>query len=144
MTSTKGFGKTPSKAKKKVTESAKRRKQASKQYESLKDKGLPEFNIYVRLPDRPSNWMPVGSMAVQRSAAINAAIFQNEEDLCKGALRLFPKLAKRVDELEYGYRLKDKLYQDEPIQVAQRPQPSPFDRVLSPLKAWIRRLTQKS
>lgn len=144
MTTTKGFGKPTSKGKKKETEGAKKRKQASKQYETLKDKGLPEFNIYVRLPDRPNNWMPVGSMAVQRSSAISTAIFQNEADLCKGALRLFPKLTKRVDELEYGYRLKDKLYQDEPIQVAQRPQPSPLDRLLSPLKAGIQRLTGKT
>lgn len=145
MTSTKGFGKPSSKPsskpKKKATESAKQRQQAKKQYETLKGKGLPEFNIFVRLPEKPNNWMPVGAIAVQRSSAINAAIFQNEEALLKGALRLFPKLTKRVEDLEYGYRLKD--FNDEPIQPAQRPTPSPLARLLSPLKTWISTLLQK-
>jgi hypothetical protein len=143
MSSPKGFSRSSGSAKKKASEAIKKRKAASNQYEKLKDSGSPEFNIYVRLPDKPDNWLPVGSMAVQRSSAINAAIFQNQEELLKGALRLFPKLSKRKHELEYGYRLKDPLYADEAIQLAQRPAPSFWNRLRDSLQNLVDTLVRK-
>lgn len=136
-TPTKGFGKPTRPTKPAPTAAAKKRKVAEKKYENLQDQGYPEFNIYVRLPDKPENWLPVGSMAVKRSGVISQAIFQNEADLLKGALRVFPRLAKRKDELEYGYRLKDKAFRDEPIQVAQRPQPSAMGNLVATVKSKI-------
>lgn len=140
MSSTpKGFGKPSNPPKKSPSPAAQKRKGAEKKYENLQTKGFPEFNIYVRLPDKPDNWLPVGSMAVKRSSQISQAIFQNETELLKGALRVFPKLSKRRDELEYGYRVKDKAFQDEPIQLAQRPQPSPIAKLTEGIRGLFRR-----
>lgn len=136
-TPTKGFGKPTRPAKPAPTAAAKKRKVAEKKYETLQDQGYPEFNIYVRLPDKPENWLPVGSMAVKRSGLISQAIFQNEADLLKGALRVFPRLSKRKDQLEYGYRLKDTAFRDEPIQVAQRPQPSTMSNLVATVKSKL-------
>ncbi len=133
----KGFGPSPDPQKKKASPGAQKRKAASKQYDKLRDEGLPEFTIFVRLPDKPDNWLPVGSVAVKRSSAINAAIFQNEEDLLKGAIRTFPRLAKHRDELEYGYRLKDKQFADEPIQLAVRPTPSVVQQAVEKARGWL-------
>lgn len=143
MSSPKGFSQSSGSEKKKASEANKKRKAASNQYEKLKDSGSPEFNIYVRLPEKPDNWLPVGSMAVQRSSAINAAIFQNQEELLKGALRLFPKLGKRKQELEYGYRLKDPLYADEAIQLAQPPVPSFWNQMTSSLQNLVNTLKKQ-
>ncbi|NJL98398.1 MAG: hypothetical protein HC924_06030 [Synechococcaceae cyanobacterium SM2_3_2] len=135
----KGFGKPTRPVKKPPTAAAKKRKVAEKKYENLQGDGYPEFNIYVRLPEKPENWLPVGSMAVKRSGVINQAIFQNEADLLKGAMRVFPRLAKRQEELEYGYRLKDKAFQDEPIQLAQRPQPSAIAGLMAKIQGLFSR-----
>lgn len=142
MTSPKGFGKDRSK-KKSSSPNAAKRKAAATQYDQLKQEGFPEFNIYVRVPDKPNSWLPVGSMAVKRSNLINQAIFQNEEDLLKGALRLFPKLARQVDQLEYGYRLKDKLYQDEPITPAERPTLSGPQKLIAAAQTRLRQLLER-
>lgn len=115
MTTNPGFGKTQQKQK---TQGAEKRATAAKQYDKLKSKGLPEFNIYIRIKDK-KNWFPVGSLAVNRTSKINQAIFENEEELRKGAFRLFPVLRKNQNQLEYGYRLKE--YNDEPIQLAEPP-----------------------
>ncbi len=85
----------------------------------MKKSGLPEFNIYVRIKGQ-KQWLPAGSMSVNRSSLISQAIFQEEEQLLKGAIRLFPKLRKHQSELEYGYRLKE--FNDEPITIATRPE----------------------
>jgi Family of unknown function (DUF6523) len=63
--------------------------------------------------------VPVGAIAVKRSALINQAIFGSLDDLLKGAFRLYPVLRKHQHQLEYGYRLKE--YKDEPIQLAVPP-----------------------
>src|SRR5919199_181535 len=120
MTTHIGFGKVqPQKqtAKKNKT----KRVAASQQYNEMKKSGLPEFNIYVRIKGQ-KQWFPAGSMTVNRSSQINEAMFQQEEELLKGVFRLFPKLRKHQNNLEYGYRLKE--FKDEPIQVAVRPQPT--------------------
>ena len=58
-----------------------------------------------------SEWMPVGGLAVPRSnsvdTAVSMAIFNNEDELLKGAFRAFPKLKTSKDKFEYGYRLRD-------------------------------------
>jgi hypothetical protein len=94
---------------------------ASRKYDEMKKTGLPEFNLFVRIEGQ-ANWLPAGSMTVNRSSLINQAVFEQEEELLKGVFRLFPKLRKHQGQLEYGYRLKE--FKDEPIQVATRPQPT--------------------
>jgi hypothetical protein len=112
-----GFGQP--KSPKNSSKSAKKRAQASEQYDQMKAKGLPEFTIFIRIQGK-NNWFPVGSLAVNRTSKINQAIFDQEAELLQGAFRLFPILKKHQSQLEYGYRLKQ--FADEPIQVATRPQ----------------------
>lgn len=115
-----GFGKVqPSKQ---PTKSAAKRTKAAKQYEKMKTDGVPEFNIYIRIQGK-KNWYPAGTLAVNRTNLINQAIFQEEENLRQGAIRLYPVLRKHQTELEYGYKLKGKEFADEPIELAVRPQP---------------------
>ncbi len=114
-----GFGKKVHKEKKASTGAAKR-ESASKQFDEFKSKGSPEYEIYIRIQNQ-KQWFPVGAIAVKRSNQICAAIYDNEEELQKGAFRLFPILKKNQDKLEYGYRLKE--FKDEPIELAIRPQP---------------------
>ncbi|BAU10801.1 hypothetical protein LEP3755_12930 [Leptolyngbya sp. NIES-3755] len=121
MTSSPGFGKKVHKEKKKSTGNEKRAN-ASRQFDDFKSQGLPEYEIYLRVQGKKQlQWFPIGAIAVKRSTQINAAIFANEEELLKGAFRLFPKLRQERDSLEYGYRLKE--FKDEEIQLAVRPQP---------------------
>jgi hypothetical protein len=117
MTTSNGFGKKVHKEKKQ-SESTAKRAEASKQFDEFKSKGLPEYEIYLRVQGK-KQWFPVGAIAVKRSNQIHAAIFDNEEELRKGAFRLFPVLKKNQANLEYGYRLKE--YKDEPIELAERP-----------------------
>ncbi len=95
-----------------------KRATASRKYDQMKSSGLPEFNIYVRIQGQ-ENWLPAGSMTVNRSNLINQALFEQEEELLKSVFRLFPKLRKHQNQLEYGYRLKE--FKDEPIVAATRP-----------------------
>ena len=73
--------------------------QASKDFDSLKASGAPEYSIAVRTVSsggEPSEWYLVGGLAVPRSnseeKAVSMAIFQNEDELLKGAYRSYPKL----------------------------------------------------
>lgn len=112
-----GFGKVQP-LEQKAKESKAKREVAAKKFDQMKQDGLPEFNAYVRVKGK-EDWLPVGSMAVERSDKINQALFQQEEEFIKGAIRLYPKLRQQKDNLEYGHRLKQ--YNDEPIVVAARP-----------------------
>ncbi|MEM9535526.1 MAG: HHL1-like protein [Cyanobacteria bacterium P01_A01_bin.3] len=141
MASAQGFG--PPKPKKTVSKGAKQRKAAAAKYETMQDEGLPEFNIYVRDRNKPKNWFPIGSVAVKRSSAIDAAIYQNETELLKGAFRLFPRLAKSRESLEYGHRLKDELYADEPITVAKPPVPKQAQNIAKAVGGWVQSLVGK-
>lgn len=105
-----------------------KRNAATQKYDEMKKSGLPQFNIYVRIQGQ-ENWFPVGSVAVNRSNQINHAIFDQKEELLKGALRLFPRLRKHQTQLEYGYRLKE--FNDEPIVLATPPQASPVNLIQS-------------
>lgn len=122
MTDSPGFGKKVHKEKKASTGNEKREK-ASKQFDDFKSKGLPEYEIYLRVQGKKKlQWFPIGAIAVKRSNQISAAIYANEDELLKGAFRLFPGLRKERESLEYGYRLKE--FKDEEIQLAVRPNPS--------------------
>lgn len=120
MTTQTGFGKVQPKQKTAQKSKAKR-VAAARKYDEMKKSGVPEFNIYVRIKGQ-QQWLPAGSIAVNRSSQINQAVFEQEQELLKGVFRLFPKLRKHQNNLEYGHRLKE--FKDEPIQVAVRPQPT--------------------
>jgi Family of unknown function (DUF6523) len=119
MTTNAGFGKDQPK-KQTAKKNKAKRAAASQQYNQMKQTGSPEFNIFVRIKDN-KNWFPAGSMTVERSNQIDQAMFQQEAEMLQGVFRLFPKLRKHQDELEYGHRLKE--FPDEPITLAVRPQP---------------------
>ncbi len=99
------------------TKKESKRQLQAKRYEEMKRQGFPEFNIYVRLPNK--EWLPAGSMTVERSSQVARAIFQQEAELRKAIFRKLPRLQKYQDQLEYGYRLKE--FPDEPIVKAERP-----------------------
>lgn len=140
MSRPKGFSKSKSE-KTSPNPNVVKRKQAAKRYDEMRAKGMPEFNIFARsgkaTPGKPNPWLPVGSLTVSRSSAIHQAIFQNEEELKKAALRLFPRLSKVKEDLEFGFRLKDKDFQDEPIQLAIRPKPSPVQVWMEKIRGWL-------
>lgn len=116
---------------------------AANKYDDMKDKGLPEFNVFIRIKGK--EWVPAGSMAVQRSNQISQAIFQQEAELLKGAIRLYPVLRNFKDNLEYGYRLKQ--FPDEEITVAVLPEPTIGDRVkyaFTKAKEYLNSVTKKA
>jgi hypothetical protein len=129
MTTQIGFGKVQPKQPTKKKKQAKR-VAASRKYDEMKKSGFPEFNLYVRIKGQ-ENWLPAGSMTVNRSSQINQGIFEQEQELLKSIFHLFPKLRKHQNNLEYGYRLKE--FKDEPIQVAVRPQPTTAQLIQSTL-----------
>ncbi len=135
MSEFRGFGDPPQRPdrEEKVQKRQKQRQQAASRYDRMVKQGLPSFNIFVR-PEPDSPWLPVGTLAVNRSDKINAAIFQQEKELTAGALRLFPKLRSHADRLEYGYQLKE--FPDEEIRVAVRPQPTLWDTLRQRWRAW--------
>ena len=115
---------------------------AANKYDEMKDTGLPEFNVFIRIKGK--EWVPAGSMAVQRSNQISQAIFQQEAELLKGAVRLYPVLRNFKDNLEYGYRLKQ--FPDEEITVAVLPEPTIGDRVkyaFTKAKEYLNSVTKK-
>ena len=97
----KGFGPPPPPpppAKAKPSTSKAKRDKAAVAFDELKSSGAPEYMISVRTVGAagPSDWMPVGGIAVPRSnsldMAVSMAIYNNEADLLKGAYRSYPKL----------------------------------------------------
>lgn len=136
-----GFASGSSKSKKNKKEPNKHQVAANK-YDEMKEKGLPEFNIYIRIKGK--EWVPAGSMAVERSNLISRAIFQQEDALLKGATRLYPILKKYKENLEYGYRLKE--FPDEEITVAILPEPTIGDKVkyaFTKAKEYFNSVTKK-
>jgi hypothetical protein len=141
MSTTKATGFASGSQKKKKKAPNKREVAASK-YDEMKDKGLPEFNIFIRIKGK--EWVPAGSMAVERSNLISRAIFQQEAELLKGAIRLYPILRKFKDNLEYGYRLKE--FPDEEVTVAVLPEPTIGDKVqyaFTKAKEYFNSVTKK-
>ena len=109
----KGFGKPSPKqqpakaAKKPPSEASARRNKAAKDFDNLKASGAPEYMVLVReAPDgrEPGKWYPVGGIAVPRSSsedqALSIAIFNNEDDLLKGAFRAYPFLKNSQEKFE--------------------------------------------
>ena len=97
--------------------------QASEDFDSLKASGAPEYSIAVRTVSsggEPSEWYLVGGLAVPRSnseeRAVSMAIFQNEDELLKGAYKFYPKLKASTDKFEYGYKMRD--FPDDPWNIA--------------------------
>ncbi len=118
MPASRGFGQ--DKPQPKVSQRSAERTKASKQYDTMKADGVPEFEVYMRSKNS-KNWFPVGAIAVKRTSLIHNAIYDNEAQLLQGAFRAFPILRKNRDNLEYGYRLKE--FKDEEIQLAVKPEP---------------------
>lgn len=112
----KGFGKQA--PKKPKSERTQKREKASRQYDQMKSKGLPEYEVYVRAQGA-KQWFPIGAIAVQRSSLVSRAIYDSEADLLQGAFRAFPVLKKSQGNLEYGYRLKGE--KDDDIELAIKP-----------------------
>jgi hypothetical protein len=134
---TTGFGK--QKTNGAASKSTAKRESASRKYDQMQADGLPEFTIFIRIQGK-NNWFPVGSLAVNRSNKINQAIYEQEAELLKGAIRLFPILRKHQNQLEYGYRLKQ--FPDEPIQVAVRPQPGTGNLLRSSINQFKDRVVE--
>lgn len=142
----KGFGppKPAPKAKKVVKKSAGavQRDKAAQDFDSLKAGGSPEYMVLIReAPEggEPGKWYPVGGIAVPRSSsedvALSLAIFNNEDDLLKGAFRSFPFLKKSTTKFEYGYRLKE--FEDDPVKLAN---PDAQEQADNPIAQWFNTL----
>jgi hypothetical protein len=143
MSSTKVKGFAGGSGQKKKKKEPNKHQVAASKYDEMKDKGLPEFNIYIRIKGK--EWVPAGSMAVERSNQISRAIFQQEDALLKGAVRLYPILRKYKENLEYGYRLKE--FPDEEVTVAILPEPTIGDKVkyaFTKAKEYFNSVTKKS
>merc|ERR1719387_895681 len=118
------------------------RDKAASDLEKLKAQGSPEYMVLIReCPEgaEPSKWYPVGGMAVPRSSSIDVslsmAIFNNEDDLLKGAFRSYPFLKKSEHKFEYGFRLKE--FPDDPVIVADKEATEQSD---NPLINWFNAL----
>ena len=141
MMAAKGFGKpVPQKASvpKKASAGAQKRDKAGAAFDELKASGAPEYMVLVRtVPEggEASNWYPVGGIAVPRSSsedmALSLAIFNNEDDLLKGAFRSYPFLKKSTDKFEYGYRLKE--FEDDPVKLATKEK---SEEASNPITQW--------
>lgn len=105
---------------------------AAKDFDNLKNSGAPEYNVLVREVSKsndPYAWLLVGGMAVPRcnsiEKALSMAIYNNEEDLLKGAYQRYPDLKKRKPPLQYGFRLA--AFDDDPIEIADKDAGKPSD-----------------
>merc|ERR1719440_2116419 len=126
----------------KKSEGAAARDKAASDLEKLKASGNPEYMVLIReCPEGqdPGKWMPVGGMAVPRSSSIDVAlsiaIFNNEDELLKGAFRSYPFLKQSEHKFEYGYRLKE--FEDDPVKIAQKEATEPSD---NPIMQWFNAL----
>ncbi len=139
---TKGFGQ-PKQVQKTPSANAQKRVEAAKQMDEMQDKGLPAYEIFIRVKNNKV-WYPVGAIAVKLSSQINAAIYANEDGLLQGAFRIFPILKKNAQNLEYGYRLKE--FKDEPIQLAVPPKPGvagTFQTIISGMTESVTNIFKK-
>lgn len=141
-----GFGKpretAKSKAPVKKSEASVQRDKAAADFDKLKASGSPEYMVLIRTvpaEGAPSQWYPVGGIAVPRSSsedmALSLAIFNNEDDLLKGAFRSYPFLKKSTDKFEYGYRLKE--FADDPVKIASKEK---SEEATNPITQWFNAL----
>lgn len=128
----KGFSKPSESSQPKTpSEHNKRRDAAAERYDQMAAAGMPEYTVWFRLREGGTGvdsdteqmpWLPVGAIAVPRSSQVADALFEpkTEEDLMKGAIRLYPNLQNEPREnIEFGYQLRE--FDDEPVAVAERP-----------------------
>ena len=115
---------------------------AGSDFDALKSTGAPEYTVAVRtltLEGVPSEWYLVGGIAVPRSSsedqAVSMAIFQNENELLKGAYKYYPKLATTKDKFEYGYKLRD--FPDDPWSIASE---AKTKETTNPFVQWFNQL----
>lgn len=136
----KGFGapqKSSSEKKEDVVKDA-----ATLTYEAQSKRGVPEYNIFLRpLNGSDTEWVPVGSMTIPRDTKVSKAVFEVEDELIKGAFKLYPKL-KAFSELrggtvfEYGCVLK--AFPDEPIEIIEKEEEEESKGFL---KNWLNKIT---
>jgi hypothetical protein len=113
-------------------------------YEAQAKRGVPEYNIFLR----PTNgsveeWVPVGSMTIPRDTSVAKAVFEVEQELLKGAFKLYPKLkafydvrAEKDGVFEYGSCLK--AFPDEEIKVLTKEVPKESGNFFS---TWLGKIT---
>lgn len=127
----KGFSPPSKKPSREPSKGELRRKTASEKYDQMAAAGMPEYSIWMRLkevPDAPPGddgaaetmpWLPVGCLSVPRSSGVAKAIFDAEEDLMQGAVRMYPNLQNQErGNIEFGYQLRE--FDDEEIRIAER------------------------
>merc|ERR1712087_678461 len=139
----KGFGKkvhVEPKKKAPPSKSQVRRDEAANKFDKLKSSGAPEYMVSIRtVGETKSDWMPVGGIAVPRSgsedAAVSMAIFNNEDELLKGAFRNYPRLKVSTDKFEYGYRLKE--FPEDPVKIANK---ASTEQTSNPFMQWFNQL----
>lgn len=136
-----GFGKNPP-TPKDPTDNTKRRQAAAERYDQMAAAGMPEYTVWMRLREggtmegEEMPWLPVGAISVPRSSQVGDALFDAEEDLMQGAIRLYPKLQNEPrDNIEFGYQLRE--FDDEPIRIAER---SPKKGLQATLTNFFRKL----
>ncbi|CAM9693338.1 unnamed protein product [Heterosigma akashiwo] len=126
----KGFGKPP--VKKQKTAFQIEKEQAAQKYDEMASSGIPEYNIFAR-EFGTEQWFPVGVMAIPRTAPVGDVIYNSEENLKKGAYKIFPNL-KSAEVLEYGYNLKQ--FPDDEIRQANRSEAAKGN----PILGWVEQL----
>ncbi|KOO31805.1 hypothetical protein Ctob_006441 [Chrysochromulina tobinii] len=145
----KGFGKPTAKEEKEKAKAEKpksavaaKRDKAAENFEKLKAGGAPEYMVLIRTVDstgQQSKWYPVGGIAVPRSSsedqALSLAIFNNEDELLKGAFRSYPFLRNTNDKFEYGYRIKE--FEDDPVKLATKEN---VEKANNPIQQWFNAL----
>jgi hypothetical protein len=117
-------------------------KKAGADFDALKSSGAPEYTVAVRTVNAAgdkSEWYLVGGIAVPRSSsedtAVSMAIFQNEDELLKGAYKFYPKLKMSTDKFEYGFKLRD--FPDDPWRTASV---DATKQSTNPLMQWFNQL----
>jgi len=115
---------------------------AGSDFDALKSTGAPEYTVAVRTLNsegEKSEWYLVGGIAVPRSSsedmAVSMAIFQNENELLKGAYKYYPKLKTSTEKFEYGYKLRD--FPDDPWSVASE---AATQETTNPFMQWFNQL----
>ena len=136
----KGFGA----PKPKVEQPVEEKDAGTMTYEAQAKRGVPEYNIFLR----PTNgtieeWVPVGSMTIPRDTGVAKAVFEVEQELLKGAFKLYPKLkafydvrANKEGVFEYGSCLK--AFPDEEIKVITKEIPQETGNFFS---TWLGKIT---
>ncbi|CAN8064030.1 unnamed protein product [Agarophyton chilense] len=139
----KGFDASPSKPQRTPSPGEQRRKSAASRYDEMAAAGMPEYTVWLRLKqggvaddNETMPWLPVGCISVPRSSQVADALFEAEDDLMQGAIRLYPNITNEPREnIEFGYQLRQ--FDDEEIKIATRQQ---YTGIQGTLRKWFRQL----